>query len=256
MGMTLGQYWTQIQELTLASVKARYRRTFAGFIWVLANPILQFGVQSLVFKKFLRLDVPNFHLFLLGGLLPWIFITSTISMGTPVFVSNAHLLRSFKISPMVILCSQILDNFINFLLSVLLILTPVYLLSDGPAVNLLGLPFAIIPLLLTTASLTVILSTLNVFYRDINFVIGFLLSLMFFLTPIFYPPGYVPDHLRWIVHVNPFMYLIEPFRWLFISPSWGTFFLWLLKGLAVSTAFMGLAALIWKRRQNEFYFRI
>jgi lipopolysaccharide transport system permease protein len=254
--MILEQYWIQVTELTFASVKARYRKTFAGFIWVLLNPVLQFGVQSLVFKQFLKLDTPNYYLFLLGGLLPWIFITSTLGMGTPVFVTNSHLLRSFKINPMIILCSQILDNFLNFLASVFLILTPIYFFSDQPLVNLLGIPLAIIPLLITTASITGILSTLNVFYRDINFVIGFIMNLLFFLTPVFYPREYVPDHFRWIIDVNPFVYIIEPFRWLFLSPSWDEFMMWLLKGLAVSLGFLLLSILIWKRKRNEFYFRL
>ncbi len=254
--MTFGQYWTQISELTLASVKARYRRTFAGFLWVLLNPILQFGVQSLVFKQFLKLNPPNYYLFLLGGLLPWIFITSTLGMGTPVFVQNSHLLRSFKINPMIILCSQILDNFINFLASVFLILTPIYIFSDQSLINLLGIPLAIIPLLVTTASFTVILATLNVFYRDINFVIGFIMNLLFFLTPVFYPRDYVPEHLRWIIDVNPFLYIIEPFRWLFLSPSWSEFMMWFAKGLGVSFGFLLLAVYVWKRRRNDFYFRL
>ncbi len=254
--MNFAQYWIQVQELTLASVKSRYRRTFAGFVWVLANPILQFGVQSLVFKEFLRLNIPNYYLFLLGGLLPWIFIVSTLSMGTPVFVTNSHLLRSFKISPLVILCSQIMDNFINFMASVLLILTPIYLFSNQPAIHLLGIPLAIIPLLLTTGSVTVILSTLNVFYRDINFVIGFMMSLLFFLTPVFYPQNFVPDHYRWIINFNPFIYVIEPFRWLFLSPSWYVFFVWLAKGCLVSICFVALSIFVWKRKQNEFYFRL
>ncbi|MFL5782977.1 MAG: ABC transporter permease [Bacteriovoracaceae bacterium] len=254
--MTLAQYWIQVQELTMASVKSRYRRTFAGFIWVLLNPILQFGVQCLVFKQFLKLNIPNYYLFLLGGLLPWIFITSTLSMGTPVFVAHAHLLRSFKISPMVILCSQILDNFINFLASVVIILLPVYLISGQPLLSLLGLPLAIIPLLVMTASVTIILSTLNVFYRDINFVIGFMMSLLFFLTPVFYPREYVPAHFQWIIDVNPFVYIIEPFRALFIRPSWEDFFFWVLKGSGVAGLSAFIAFWTFKRRRNDFYFRL
>lgn len=254
--MTLGQSWTQIIELTTASVKARYRRTFAGFLWVLANPILQFGVQSLVFKTFLKLTLPNYYLFLLGGLLPWIFITTTLGMGTPIFVSHSHLLRSFKISPIVILASQILDNFINFMASIALILVPIYLFSDGPLLNLLALPLAIAPLVFSVTSITLILATLNVFYRDVNFVIGFILSLLFFLTPVFYPRDYVPENLQWIIHFNPFVYLIEPFRSLFLAPSWGEFFSWLLRGFGVSLGFALLAVFVWKRRRNEFYFRI
>ncbi len=254
--MILSHYWIQVQELTLASVKARYRRTFAGFIWVLLNPLLQFGVQSLVFKRFLKLEMPSYSLFLLGGLLPWIFIVSTLSMGTPVFVTNSHLLRSFKINPMVILCSQILDNFINFLFSVFIIMVPIYIFSEKPLLNVLGLPLAVIPLLITTSAITVILATLNVFYRDINFVIGFIMSLLFFLTPVFYPVSYVPEEFRWIIDINPFFYLIEPFRDLFLAPSWSSFFTHLLKGVGVSLFFLGLSILVWKRKQNGFYFKI
>ncbi len=254
--MTFEQYWVQVRELTLASIKARYRRTFAGFIWVLLNPLLQFGVQSLVFREFLKLQVSNYYLFLLGGLLPWIFIVSTLNMGTPIFIIHGHLLRSFKINPLVLLCSQILDNFINFLASVLLILLPFYLFSDQPFINILALPLAIFPLLLCTAAMTFILSTLNVFYRDINFVIGFVMSILFFLTPVFYPREYVPAHFQWIIDVNPVVYLIEPFRCLFLLPSWELFFLWCLKGMAVALGMAVLSLYVWKKRRNDFYFRI
>jgi ABC-type polysaccharide/polyol phosphate export permease len=254
--MTLAQYWTQISDLTLASVKARYRRTFAGFIWVLLNPLLQFGVQSLVFKQFLKLQIPNYYLFLLGGLLPWIFITSTLQMGTPIFVTQSHLLKSFKISPMVIIASQILDNFINFMASVLLILTPVYLFSEQPLFNILALPIAIVPLVLTTAALTVTLAIQNVFYRDINFVIGFVLSIVFFLTPVFYPRAYVPDNLRWIVDWNFLVYIIEPFRILFLAPSWAEFLLAVARGLGVSFIMIFIACWTWRRRQVAFYYHL
>jgi ABC-type polysaccharide/polyol phosphate export permease len=254
--MTFSQYWTQIQDLTLASVKARYRGTFAGFIWVLVNPLLQFGVQSLVFKKFLRLDIPNYHLFLLGGLLPWIFITSTVSMGTGIFVGQSHLLRSFKISPMVIISSQILDNFFNFLITVLIVLIPLYLYSDGHYLNVLAIPLAVIPLLITTSALTITLATLNVFYRDINFVVGFVFSIIFFLTPVFYPRSYVPDNLRWIIDYNFLVYIIDPFRALFLAPSWNEFFIAAGKGMLVSFCMLVIAWRTWKRRQIGFYYHL
>lgn len=178
--MSFNEELIQIRELTLASIKSRYRKTWAGFIWVILNPLLMFGVQSLVFKKFLKLDIPDYFLFLLGGLLPWIFLTTTIQMGTPVFVTQSQLLRSFKINPMVILSSQVLDGFINFIASFILILLPLYLLSDRSFLSLLLLPIALIPLFLGTLGLTITLSILNVFFRDLNFVMGFLFSLLFF----------------------------------------------------------------------------
>ena len=254
--MTLHSYWIQTKELTLASIKSRYRKTWAGFLWVIMNPLLMFGVQSLVFKKFLKLEMPNYFLFLLGGLLPWIFFTTTVQMGTPVFVVQAPLLRSFKINPWVILGSQVLDGFINFVASFLLIMLPFYIYSNNSLASLLLLPLALIPLLLGTLGFTIMLSVLNVFYRDINFVMGFVFSLLFFLTPIFYPRDFVPYDWQWLIDFNPVIYMIEPFRAILYQYDLSQFGIILLKGLAIGGGSLVCAYFLWKRRQNEFYRRI
>ncbi len=254
--MVIHEYWIQIQELTLASLKSRYRKTLAGFIWVILNPVLMFGVQSIVFKKFLKIDMPDYFLFLLGGLLPWIFFTSTIQMGTPVFVNQGQLLRSFKINPWVVLGAQVLDSFINFTASFILIMLPFYATSDKPLLSLLLLPVALLPLLIGTLSITISLSVLNVFYRDINFVMGFIFSLLFFLTPIFYPVSFVPDDFKWLVLINPVNYFIDPFRTIIHTSNFDGFFLVLCKSFLASAVFVLIALLIWKRKQNDFYRRL
>lgn len=250
--MEYAYFWPQVRELTLASLKSRYRKTWAGFIWVVINPLLMFGVQSLVFKKFLNLDVTNYYLFLAGGLLPWIFFSQTIQMGTPIFVTQSQVLRSFKINPLVILSSQVLDNFINFVASFTLILLPIYLDSQKDLSQLMLLPLALVPLLIGTLCLTITLSIINVFFRDTNFITGFAFSILFFITPIFYPTAYIPSHWQWIVDLNPVIYFIEPFRSVIYSTQ-TEFWPALLKGLGVSVLFVGVAALVWHRKRNDFY---
>lgn len=254
--MELHVFWIQIKDLTVASIKSRYRKTWAGFLWVIMNPILMFGVQAIVFKKFLKLDMPDYFLFLLGGLLPWIFFTSTVQMGTPVFVNQAHLLRSFKINPWVVLGAQVLDSFFNFLVTFLLVLLPLYLWSDKSIITLLFLPVALIPLLIGTLTITITLSILNVFYRDINFVMGFIFSLLFFLTPIFYPREYVPSEFQWMISCNPFFYFIIPFRVLLYTNDVMTLFPVFVKSIAVCVGSTGLSIFVWKKKQNEFYRRL
>ncbi len=254
--MSFRQFWIQTQDLTIASMKSRYRKTWAGFIWVVLNPLLMFGVQALVFRKFLRVDMPDYLLFLLGGLLPWIFFTTTIQMGTPVFVSQAQLLRSFKINPWVILAAQVMDGFINFVASFFLILLPFYLFYDRSVVLLALLPLALAPLLIGTLSITVSLSILNVFHRDINFVTGFLFSLLFFLTPIFYPREFIPEGYIWVAAFNPILYFIEPFRLVIHSGKLETFIPALLMSFAVALAFTAIGFLVWKRKQNDFYLKL
>lgn len=253
--MELKFFWAQVRDLTVASLKSRYRKTFAGFIWVVLNPLLMFGVQSLVFKTFMRIQVPDYNLFLLGGLLPWIFFSSTIQMTTPLFVSQSHLLRSFKINPMVIFGSQVLDNFINFVASFLLIVLPFYLSTGRDFSTLLLLPLALIPLLIGTLSIGVALSTINVFFRDTNFVMGFIFNLLFYITPVFYPKEYIPTNWQWIVDFNPAIYLLNPFRSL-IYFSDGTFWMATLKGFGVSLVLFLTAVIIWKRKRNAFYHKL
>lgn len=253
--MELKFFWPQVRDLTLASLKSRYRKTFAGFIWVVLNPLLMFGVQSLVFKTFMKIDVPNYHLFLLGGLLPWIFFSSTVLMGTPVFVSQSHLLRSFKINPMVILSSQVLDNFINFMASFTLILLPFYLTTGKDLTNLLLLPIALIPLLIGTLSLCITLSTINVFFRDTNFVMGFILNLLFYITPVFYPKDFIPANWAWIVNFNPAVYLLEPFRSVIYFDG-SVFWPAIAKGFVVSLLLAAVAVVTWKRKRNGFYHKL
>jgi ABC-type polysaccharide/polyol phosphate export permease len=212
-----------------------------------------FGVQSLVFKKFLKIEIPDYFLFLLGGLLPWIFFTTTVQMGTPTFVVQSDLLRSFKINPWIVLSSQVLDGFVNFVMSFLLIMIPFYLISENHPIYLLLLPFALLPLLIGTLSITTTLSVLNVFHRDINFVMGFVFSVLFFLTPIFYPEEFVPQELRWMIDLNPILYFIEPFRLLVHRPNVTDFFKVMIQGLGVSMIFASIAVIIWKRKRNEFY---
>jgi ABC-type polysaccharide/polyol phosphate export permease len=253
--MELKFFWAQVRDLTVASLKSRYRKTFAGFIWVVLNPLLMFGVQSLVFKTFMRIQVPDYNLFLLGGLLPWIFFSSTIQMTTPLFVSQSHLLRSFKINPMVIFGSQVLDNFINFVASFLLIVLPFYIATGRDFSTLLLLPLALIPLLIGTLSIGVALSTINVFFRDTNFVMGFIFNLLFYVTPVFYPKEYIPTNWQWIVDFNPAVYLLNPFRSLIYFGD-GTFWMATLKGFGVSIVLFLTAVIIWKRKRNAFYHKL
>lgn len=251
--MAFKMFWVQVIDLTLASIKSRYRKTFAGFIWVILNPLLMFGVQSLVFKKFMKMDIPDYYLYLLGGLLPWIFISSTIQMGTPVFIAQAHLLKSFKINPLVLLASQVLDNFINFMASFFIILLPFYFFSDRSAIALAYMPMVLIPLLVGTCALTLTMSLLNVFYRDINFIMSFAFSLLFFITPIFYPRGYVTEEWQWMVDYNPFTYFIEPFRTLLWDVNRTDFWIKVLESFGVALLSCVITVLTWQRRRNGFY---
>lgn len=249
-------YWAQVFQMTWANMKSRYRKTFAGLIWVIMNPILMYGAQSLAIKNFLRLELPNFYVFLLGGLLPWIFITQTLNMTAPVIVANGELLKSFKINPKVLLYSQILDNFINFLISFLLLFFPLWLQTKENPAGLIFLPLALFLLLLGTFAIGSFLALLNVFFRDTAFVVNFLTGVLFFLTPIFYPASYIPDKYRFFVELNPFYAFIRPVRSTIYHYDFEVMMMSFGKALLFLIPLLALSIFYWRSKKNALYFYV
>jgi len=237
-------------------MKARYRKTMAGFLWVVLSPILMYSVQAFVFKKFLNLSIPNYSLFLLGGLLPWIMIVSSWEMSTTSIVSSSSILKSFSISPFVIVSSQIVDNFINFVFAFFIVLIPTVLLSGNLNVAFLFLPLALILLLAFVWVTTSLLAIFHVFYRDIKYLVSFGVSIVFFLTPIFYPVSYVPDEYRWLITINPFYAVIEPFRLILYHGEWHGLWLPFTKTIGMLIVSIITLKVFWKIKKNELYISI
>jgi lipopolysaccharide transport system permease protein len=236
-------------------MKQRYRRTLAGLIWVILNPLIMFGVQSVVFKKFLRLEIPNYFLFLLSGLLPWIFITQTLQMTASVYVNAADLLKSFKINPLVLVISQVLDNLFNFFIAFTMMFIPIWFMSDIDVhMGFLFMPLNFVILVLGTTFLSVFISTFNVFFRDASFVLTFVISIVFFLTPIFYPISYIPESYRWIINLNPFYYFIAPFRMSLIDFKLDVYLDTVMRALVFLAGVICFTVIYWRKKKNEFYY--
>lgn len=246
----------QVKVLTYASMRARYRKTIIGFIWVVLNPILMYSVQAIVFTKFLQLNLPDYYLFLLGGLLPWIFINSSWDFCTSSIVTAGSILKSFQISPLTILFSSILENFINFFAAFIILVIPTLLFSDSLSSGMILFPISLALLILFTSFTTSIFSLMYVFYRDIKYITHFLMSILFFLTPIFYPPSFIPSQYKWIIDVNPLYMIIAPFRACLYNTPLPEILMMQLKGFGVVLVLGIIFTTYWKKCKNEILFKI
>lgn len=249
-------FFRQVLQLTLANLKSRYRKTWAGFLWVVLSPLIIFGVQSVVFSRILKVPEGNYHLFLVAGLLPWIFIIQSVEMTTSIFVNNGQLLKAFPAHPLVYLLAQLVDNLINFLAALFLIVLPVLIFTSAGDVQLLLLPVALLLLTAATFSLAWLLSTTQVFLRDTRFVISFLLHLSFFGTPIFYSKDQLPEYLQTLQEFNPVYIMILPVRACLYSFNFETFMVSVAKALILVAVLFTAAALLWKKKKNELYFTV
>lgn len=251
--MSLSKAYTIISTLTFSVMKGRYRNTWAGVLWVILNPILMFSVHALVFKHILKLDIDRYYVFLLGGLLPWIFLSSTLTMTVNAFLTNREILLSFQIHPLAILASKVIDNFINFILP-FFILFFVLLFTEGfEAIGVATLPISMVLLLYGGFTMSLFFATLQVYFRDTQFILGFALNILFFLTPIFYPVEKVPLDLRWIVDINPVYAIIRPFQIALYDFNSAILLPAIIKATIFNITLTVITYIFWRNKRNELY---
>jgi len=254
--MDLRAFWTQAWALTLANLKSRYRKTWVGFLWVVLNPMIAFTVQAVAFGHFLKIDVHQYLLYLVAGLLPWMFIVQTLEMSATVFVNAGSLIKSILVSPMVFLLAQVIENLVNFIAAFLVLLSIVFAIEGGEVWTLVLLPLPLVSLVLGVFALSWVLATTQIFFRDTRFVVSFGLQICFFLTPIFYSRELIPPQWQWLVIVNPFFHLIAPFQVLIHDFTWSSFGSSLVASYLVSGLLLGCAGWIWQRQKSLVYFYV
>jgi lipopolysaccharide transport system permease protein len=200
--------WTLVQK----ELKTRYRGSVLGFLWTLLNPLFMMLVYTLVFSVYMRVPTKNYALFVFSGLLPWVWISSCLMQSTVAVLRDGHLLKKVSFPAQIMPLVTVAATSINFLLSL-----PLYFAFALFFRLPLGWPLLLLPVLFLTTflmlyGLGLLLSALNVRYRDVEHLTGNLLTLLFFLTPILYAEDWVPEKYRFLTVGNPLAAVVGCFR--------------------------------------------
>jgi lipopolysaccharide transport system permease protein len=197
------RYRALIHTLVVRDLKARYRGSMLGLLWTLLNPLLHMAIYALVFSVYLRNDMERYPAFLLCGILPWTWFSSALFMGTTTIIEGGSMLKKVFFPPQVLPTVTVIATFINFLLSLPLLFGMLLLFGVTFGWSLLALPLVMAAQFALTLGLTLIISAVSVRYRDIPPILGHMLMLWFFLTPIIYPVSIVPEQFRTLLSLNP-----------------------------------------------------
>lgn len=248
----LYQYRALLLSLTMRELRARYRASVLGFLWTFLNPTISMVVYALVFGVVMKAQVENFAYFVFSGLLPWIFFASSVSAGTSAVSDRKDLLTKVHFPAQVLPATVVLSNLINFVLSLPLLMALGAFYGMVPTWHLLlFIPLALLQTFFTLA-LTYLLSALNVAFRDLQHIVGNLLQVAFFLTPVLYPIASVPERLREpVMMFNPMAALIVSYRDIFYEhrvPQAQP----LLVVAGLSIALLMLSSSVFERRREEF----
>jgi ABC-type polysaccharide/polyol phosphate export permease len=242
--------------LTKANLKTRYRNSFAGYLWVIISPLMTYMVQGYVFKMIFKIPMDNYFLFLLFGLIPWLFFSQTLEMVTTCFHYNGRLLKSTPVHPASLILAQGWDNIINSFLVMTLVLGLLSLSGEVPWSKIYLYPLPYISLLVSTVALGFWLSSLHARFFDVKFVLSFCLNILFFLTPVIYPENYVPAGFKFLLYGNPVYYLLRPWRALLESGPSPIFWLSLAQSFTLALMSVILATYYWRKKRNAIYLRL
>jgi lipopolysaccharide transport system permease protein len=221
MRVVLSELWrarTLIDALVRRHIATRYRGSLFGFLWSFLNPLCLMAVYTLVFSHYMRVSGgPNYHILVFSGLLPWIWSTSALHEGTASLVSSGHLITKSMFPAHVLPCVSVLASMVHFVLALPILMIFMYFAGVPVTATWLLLPVIVFLHGLFLLGAVLGLSALNVFYRDVQHLLGNILTFVFFLCPVVYPRTNIPARARFWIELNPLALVTEFYQMVLVE---------------------------------------
>lgn len=221
-------YREMIISLVRRELRGRYKGSVLGFLWTFVNPLLQLLVYTLVFSNIIRMGIDKYYLFLFVGLIPWIFFQSSLTSGSSCILNQKDMVKKIYFPREVLPIAHVTTNFVNMLLCFIVIF--IVLAFSGVKPNfiaILYLPIIMIVEYILSLGIALLASSITVYFRDLEHILGIIGMAWQFLTPIMYPIEIVPENLMPIFMANPMTPIIVAYRDILYyskTPQLGTLF--------------------------------
>lgn len=230
------------RELLKTNVKkdvgGKYKNSFLGVLWSFINPLLQIAVYAFVFQIIMRSSIENYAVYLCCALVPWQYFSSVVLRGAATIIDNGNIIKKVYFPREILPISIVTSEGINFLISTIIILGFVIVSGIGLSVNVFWYFLIVIIQYIISLGISFIVSSLSVYFRDLLHLLGVVMQLLFYATPIVYSAQNVPASFRWILKINPMSYLIEGYRSIFyekMPPDFKSLGIALLMGIVLCT---------------------
>jgi ABC-type polysaccharide/polyol phosphate export permease len=209
----LYRYRDLIWMLVVRDLKVRYRRSVIGFAWSMLQPLLTMGVLLIVFSTVFRFQLQSYPVYALSGLLFWNFFHQSIIASMNSLRTHANILQKLPVPMAVFPVASVLSGVVNLLLALIPLSAILVFTKHGAGPAILFLPVSIVLAALFTLGAGLLLAPLAVFFVDVVELVTVVLTLIFYLTPVFYPMIILEGHrFAWLVRFNPARSILEVFR--------------------------------------------
>ena len=211
----LWDYRELLYFIVWRELKVRYKQTAVGAAWALIQPFSTMLVFSLFFGKLGHIPSEGlpYPIFYYSALLPWTYFAASLQSATNKIVENQHVITKVYFPRLILPISGVLSGLIDFGISLLMFVAIMAYYRMRPGAAIVILPVFLLLALLTALGVGLWLSALNALYRDVRFVVPFLVQFWMFASPVAYPSSLVPEKWRWLYELNPMTGVIDGFRW-------------------------------------------
>lgn len=215
--LDLSEIWAYrdlLYFLTWRDIKIRYKQTLLGAAWAIIQPLFAMLLFTLLFGKLAKIPSDNipYPLFAYAGLLPWTFFANAVTNSGNSLVGSTSLITKVYFPRMIIPAAAVVAGLVDFFIALLLLIPLLIYYQIQPGLNLLLLPLFCLLTTLLALGVGMLLSALNVRFRDVRYALPFLIQLWLFASPVIYPSSMIPEKWKWILSLNPMTGIIEGFR--------------------------------------------
>ena len=216
--LRLGELWGYRELLYFfvwRDVKIRYKQTAVGVLWVVLQPLLTMLVATLFFGRLAKLPSQGlpYSVFCFAGVVPWAYFSTALLNVTNIIVENQRVITKVYFPRLILPVSAALSGLVDFSIGFLVLL--IYTLAYGihPTFTILFIPLLVLLAILTVLGVGLWLSALNALYRDVRYLIPFIIQFWMLASPVYYSSQLVPQRYRWLYGLNPMAGVIDGFRW-------------------------------------------
>lgn len=192
--------------------QTRYRKSFLGVLWSLLNPLLTMLVMTLVFSYLFRFDIPNFPVYLLSGQIIFGFYTESTTRSMGAVIANESIIKKVYVPKYIFPLSNVLSSLVNLAFSLIAFII-VFVATRAPYHStILLIPIPIVYIFVFSLGIAMLLSSMTVFFRDLTYLYGIFVTLLSYLTPLFYPAKIIPEWAQPFMGLNPLYHYVTYFR--------------------------------------------
>lgn len=223
-------------------IRGKYKGSFLGVLWSFINPLLQVAVYAIVFPYIMRIQQDHYLQYLIIGIIPWTFFTTVINQGMITVRMNAGIIKKVYFPREILPISVALSGLVNFFISCIIIV--LFCIFGGLSISwhIVLLPIAAIIQFFFTLGLVFAFSAINIYIKDVEYIVQFVINMLFYGTPILYSVELFPEKLRWLLYANPLTEMIEFYRDIFMYHQLpGIKSILYLVGITIIILFIGLA---------------